>query len=321
VSSNTTILPPPKDGGTERIVYELSEEIAKRGHELILYARGGSRSSGTVFSYPYDSFDDGTIARYVQNTLPPNVDIIHDHTFSSSMNGLSTDVPIVSTRHIPYVTDATHPVYVSNNALQSIGTGKGVYIYNGISPEAYEFNETKQDYLFFMGRIVPSKGVSQAIDVAEQTDSRLIIAGPKHDVGYFNRYIAPRLSRNKKLSYVEAVGGQLRQDLLKNARCVLFPVQWNEPFGLVMIESLACGTPVLALNKGSVKEVLHGLPQYICETTYEMARKIRYVHDMYTPRQLRNYVSENFHINQMADSYLKYYKKVISGKKSLRLAR
>ncbi|TCZ80807.1 glycosyltransferase family 4 protein [Paenibacillus albiflavus] len=317
VSSNTTILPPPRDGGTERIVFELSEEIAKRGHEVILYARGGSRSSGTLYSYPFDEFFDFTIGRYVQETLPPNVDIIHDHTFSSIMSSLSMGIPIVSTRHIPKMTDASHPVYVSNEALHSVGRGKGTFIYNGISPEAYQFSPTKQDYLLFLGRIVPSKGVAQAIEVAEQTNSRLIIAGPKHDTGYFNRYISPKLKNNHKLTYVGPVGGQERQDLLKYARCVLFPIQWSEPFGLVMIESLACGTPVLALNKGSVKEVLHGLPHYICNTPSEMAGKLRYIQNMYTPWELRNYVSQHFHINNMTEGYLQYYMKVIHEKHHL----
>jgi glycosyltransferase involved in cell wall biosynthesis len=311
VAPNTMVLPPPRDGGTERMVYELSEELVRKGHDVIMYARGGSRSGGTVISYPFEHFDEAQISNFVAHTLPPDIDIIHDHTFGSAVSRLNLNVPIVSTRHIPYKTDASHPIYVSHDNLMTIGKGEGTFIYNGLRPEDYQFHPTKQNYLLFMGRIVPDKGVDCAIDVAEWTNNRLIIAGPKHDVRYFNKQIAPRLKKNKKISYIGPVGGQERQDLLKNARCLLFPTQWREPFGLVLIEALACGTPVLGLNKGAVKEVLGGLPEFICSTPRAMAKKLRAGIAKYSPSELRDYVATHFHTSLMADRYIYYYCKVI----------
>jgi len=311
VAPNTTVLPPERDGGTERIVYELSEGIVREGHEVFLYARGSSSSSGTVISYPFDFFGEEEVGSFVKHTLPPKVDIIHDHTFSSTMSNQGLDHPIVSTRHIPRKTNAVNPVYVSQNALDTIGEGQGIYIHNGLQPEDYQFSATKKSYLLFMGRIVPDKGVDQAINIAEWTNSKLIIAGPKHDAKYFNKEIAPRLKRNPKLVYVDSVGGQERQNLLKNARCLLFPIQWKEPFGLVMIEALVCGTPVLALNKGAVKEVLRGFPEFICKTPKEMANKLKYTIHKYSPQQLRKYVLDNFDSRIMTHRYIDYYKQVI----------
>lgn len=311
VAPNTTVMPPEKDGGTERIVYELSEGLARKGHDVFLYARGCSRSSGTVISFPFDFFGEGEVGTFVKHTLPPNVDIIHDHTFSSTMSNQGIERPIVSTRHIPHKTNATHSVYVSDSALRSIGEGQGVFIHNGLRPDDYQFSATKQDYLLFMGRVVPDKGVVQAIDIAEQTNSRLIIAGPKHDIAYFNKEIAPRLKRNQKLTYVDSVGGQDRQNLLKHARCLLFPIKWKEPFGLVMIEALVCGTPVLALNEGAVNEVLRGFPEFICNTPKEMAKKLKYTIYKYAPDKLRQYVTENFNTDIMTNRYIEYYKQVI----------
>ncbi|QAY66848.1 glycosyltransferase family 4 protein [Paenibacillus protaetiae] len=313
VAPNTTILPPPKDGGTERVVYELSEQYAKRGHDVFLYGRGGSRSSGTLFSYPFDGFGDAEIRRFVEHTLPPDVDIIHDHTFESAVSSLELDIPVISTRHIPRQTSASHPVYVSRDALMSIGGGNGIYIHNGLVPEHYDFRTQKQNYLLFMGRIVPEKGVSEAIDIAEKTNSQLIIAGPIHNAGYFNTRIKPRLRKNK-ITYVGPVGAQQRQDLLSNARCLLFPIQWREPFGLVMIEALACGTPVLALNRGAAAEVLNGLPDFVCHSLKEMERKVANVHLRHAPAQLREYVVHNFNQNSTADQYIQYFNEVIAQK-------
>lgn len=315
VTPNTTTLPPPKDGGTERIVYEIAKGLANRGHDIFLYARGGSLSNGTLIYYPFDSFGDHEIGAFVKQTMPPDIDIIHDHTFSSTISKVLPDQTIVSTQHIPYKTRGKNPIYVSKDALNSVGGGQGVYIYNGLQSEDYQFSETKKNYLLFMGRIIPDKGVVEAIKVAERTNSRLIIAGPKHNISYFNKQIAPRLRRNKKLTYVGSVGGQERQELLKNARCLLFPTRWREPFGLVMIEALACGTPVLALKQGAVSEVLKGLPEFICTTPREMAKKLRFVRTKYTPAHLRNYVNANFSTQLMIDRYIQYYEEVIRNTK------
>jgi glycosyltransferase involved in cell wall biosynthesis len=105
--------------------------------------------------------------------------------------------------------------------------------------------------------------------------------------------------------------------LLKNARCLLFPTQWREPFGLVLIEALACGTPVLGLNQGAVREVLAGFPEFICRSPRAMARKLRTGLTKYTPAQLRNYVAAHFHTNLMTDRYIHYYCRVIEQARSL----
>lgn len=190
-----------------------------------------------------------------------------------------------------------------------MGKNRGYFVYNGINPQEYEFSEQKHGYLIFIGRILRAKGILQALDIAEMTNKRLIIAGPIKDRALFVNQIAPRIKNNPNIQYVGAVGGKRKQQLLKHASCLLFPTLWEEPFGLVMIEAMACGTPVVALGNGSVPEVLSQFPQLICHSVNEMARKVQQGR-FPAPKQLRRYVIERFTTARMTDKYLAIYRKV-----------
>lgn len=305
------LVPPPRDGGTERAIYELTEGLVSKGHEVILFAPPGSSSSGRLISYPEQPIGDEDIARFVAAMLPEGVDLIHDHTFSSAVGKLNLPIPTVCTMHLPHNNGVRHPVYVSRRALEHIGSNIGHFIYNGLRYEQYQYSEQKDDYLLFMGRIIREKGILIALDVAETTNRTLIIAGPKHDPELFRSEIEPRLKRNPKLVYVGSVGGQQKQDLLKRAGCVLFPSIWEEPFGLVMIEAMACGTPVLAMNTGAVSEVMAGFPNLVCSSVEEMVEKVRSGVQHISPRALRQYVESHFSTDVMTERYLDYYIKVI----------
>ena len=128
----------------------------------------------------------------------------------------------------------------------------GFFVYNGIDLNEYQFSDVKEDYLLFLGLLNWHKGINYAIDVAEKTNQKLIIAGPIFNWTYYTKEIEPRIKNNPNIQYVGEVGGQQKQDLLKKAKCFLFPTSWEEPFGLVMIEAMACGTPVLAFPNGAV---------------------------------------------------------------------
>jgi glycosyltransferase involved in cell wall biosynthesis len=261
-------------------------------------------------AYP-PGLDENGIAGFVASTMPRDVDLIHDHTFNSAVSRERWSTPTVCTQHITRNYGVPNPVYVSKRALDIIGQGRGHYVYNGINPQEYEFSEEKHDYLLFMGRIILEKGILQAIEVAERTGQRLIIAGPADDTELFEGEIKHHMKRNPKIEYVGAVGGTRKQELLKHARCLLFPVQWEEPFGLVMIEAMACGTPVLGLANGSVPEVLAGFPQLICGSLDDMANKV--LHEPFpSPRALREYVEHNFTTAIMTDRYLQIYELVSS---------
>jgi glycosyltransferase involved in cell wall biosynthesis len=311
VAPNHQVLPPPRDGGTERIVYEITEALVKRGHDVILYAPKGSTSSARVIPYPFNSRDDRKIAAYVLKTMPRGFHLIHDHTFSSAIGLRRLKIPTVCTIHLARRNRVQHPVFVSRAARRKWGNGVGTVIYNGLKAEEYQFAQEKDDYLLFLGRVIADKGILEAIEVAERTDNRLVIAGPMHDKLLFKRKIEPRLKNNPKLQYVGPVGGQQRQDLLKRARCLLFPTRWQEPFGLVMIEAMVCGTPVLGLANGAVPEVLAGFPHFICDSVKEMVAKVKDLPEKPDSAKLRAYVTNQFTVERMIDRYVNLYQKVI----------
>lgn len=302
-------VPPEKYGGIEKVVYDLTEELVRRGHEVFLYAVPGSKSSATIIPYP-QSWDHKKSADFVKNTLPDGVDIVHDHTHVASVGRLHLKVPTVCTSHCAMNTWMKHVVFVSKTMLKTYGRAEDSYVCNGINPAEYQFSEQKSDYLLFLGHLSKGKGIHHAVEVAERTQQRLVIAGPIHDYGLYEKEIKPRINANPNLSYVGEVGGQFKQDLLKQARCTLFPVTWDEAFGLVMVESMACGTPVLGLNNGAVAEVLSGFPNMLCQSVDEMVEKVRN-EPLPAPKRLRQYVVDHFSAAVMTDRYLEIYRNVL----------
>ncbi|MDP4096344.1 glycosyltransferase family 4 protein [Paenibacillus sp. P96] len=302
---------PSNKGGTEKAVYELTEELVRRGHDVTLFAPAGSKSSAKLITYTGTGIlTRRGLANFVQRRLPENVDIIHDHSFRSVLGLKNLSIPTVCTIHLPVKQQVRYPVYVSRRARKIMGKNRGYYVYNGINLDEYEYSTQKHDYLLFLGRIIRQKGILEAIDIAEKTGKSLVIAGPVKNPLFFQKEVKPRISKNPNISYVGAVGGKKKQDLLKHAQCLLFPTLWEEPFGFVMIEAMACGTPVLALNNGSVPEVLSDFPHMICSSVDEMIRKVK--RPAYpAPSALRKYVDSRFTNARMTKQYLKIYREVI----------
>jgi glycosyltransferase involved in cell wall biosynthesis len=305
---NARTLPPTNQGGTEKIVYELTEELVKRNHDVYLFAAKGSKSRAKLITYP-KHLRDHTIGDFVLKNLPRGVHVIHDHTFRSAVGRKNPRIPTVCTLHLPVKQIIKNPVYVSRRARTIMGKGRGYYVYNGINPNEYEYNDHKYGYLLFMGRIMREKGILHALNIADKTNKKLVIAGPIKDSYLYRTKIAPRIRQNPNISYVGAVGGKKKQELLKNASCLLFPTIWEEPFGLVMIEAMACGTPVLALRNGSVPEILSKFPGLICHSVQDMIQKVR-VGRYPKPKALRQYVIQRFTTAKMASDYLRLYNKI-----------
>jgi len=185
-------------------------------------------------------------------------------------------------------------------------------IHHGIDLSQYRLVDKKQQYLSFIGRIAPLKGTHLAIDVAKRTGIPLKIAGEVQPVNreYFERKIRPEIDG----SFVEYIGSanlDAKNELLGNSMAMVFPIQWNEPFGLVMVEAMACGTPVLAMPGGSVQEVVRdGISGYTCRSVREMAKRARDLN--FDPAAIRQYVADNFSMERMVNAYLELYKEAVA---------
>lgn len=311
VAPDIFTLPPTNYGGIEKMVYEITEELSRRGHEVYLYAPKGTTTSANLIEYEHNkAWNDKAIREFVTKTLPKGIDIIHDHTHHSVIGKENLEIPTVCTIHCTVNNDVKYPVYVSEKALERYGGYYGERVYNGINIEEYEYSEEKNDYLLFLGALRPWKGVHHALDVAIRTNHKLIVAGPITNGDYFENEISPIMRNNSNIVYVGAVGGKEKQDLLKHAKYVMFPSIYEEPFGLVMIEALACGTPVLALAKGAVPEVLEGFPQLICKSIDEMVDKVLN-QSLPDPKTMRKYVTKRFSTQTMVDDYIQIYKEIM----------
>jgi glycosyltransferase involved in cell wall biosynthesis len=218
---------------------------------------------------------------------------------------------------------------------QGLVNGQKV-IHHGIDVEDYPFksNPGKQDYLFSIGRITQDKGQDKAIEVAKKTGSRLILAGNVQnkakdraffkqlkksidlvaDAGkpfaggdYYEKVMKPILDSDKQIIYIGEVDSAQKKLWYRHARATLFPIQWGEPFGLVLIESMACGTPVVAFRKGSVPEIIiHGKTGFVVDSVDDMTRAVKAIH-LIDPSDCRSHVKDNFSIASMAEKYSKLY--------------
>ncbi|SFJ05086.1 Glycosyltransferase involved in cell wall bisynthesis [Paenibacillus sp. UNC496MF] len=310
ISTNTIPVPPKDYGGTQRDVHYLTEELVRRGHEVFLFAKKGSTSNATQ-TFEYESNDQTAQLDFIIKNMPPDIDIIHDHY--GIVAKANPPIPTICQSHSKRIKSSVQiRVYVSKFILRKYGRGKGYAVYNGMSMDDYTFKKKKQQYLLFLGRLIKEKGVHLAIKVAKKTGRKLIIAGTLNDRKYYNAKIKPHLG--KKIRYVGAVGGDRKRALLANAHCVLFTSTWDEPFGLVLVEAMASGTPVLGFRRGAVPEVLRGVPRLVCDTTAGMAAKVRNRKRLPSARALRRYARTRYSDRNMTDAFLKLYRRVIDKK-------
>jgi|SRR5579885_1363673 len=349
-------IPPEKYGGTERVISALTEELVKRGHEVTLFASGDSQTRAKLFSIYHTSLRKAQVENlYGHNIwsllnvgiayqMQERFDIIHDHNSQNNPVSLPlaniSKVPVVMTLHGPLTDKYSKafefyrtPFLVSISQSQAAIAPNLHYIgnvYHGLHMKHYPFSEKHDGYLLFVGRIQiengqEEKGLHHAIDIAQQTDMPLVIAAKldesmPENVRYFLEKIKPRLS--DKIIWLGEVDEKERNTLMSHAYCLLHTVNFPEPFGLTLIEAMACGCPVLAFNKGSIPEVVEdGKTGFVVNTTQEAIQVIPQIATIKRD-YCRHYALQRFNASRMADEYEKIYQTILldkSGRESRKL--
>lgn len=333
-------IPPKKYGGTERIISLLTEELVKRGHKVTLFASGDSKTKANLLSpvkrgliaqnitwedYWWDLFNHA-LAFEKANKF----DIIHCHwnmlgvffqkfiktpTIHTMHNIPSTFTQKISYKRwkiFEYYKKNLNLVFISNsekkNALSMLKKVKNNWVvYNGIDTSLFKFNPNPKDYFVWIARICPAKGVENAIKIAKTAKIKLVLAGQiqNHFQQYFKEKIKPHLG--SQIKYIGEISQEQLSDFYGSARGCLYPIKWEEPFGLIMAESMACGTPVIAFRRGSVPEIIkHGKTGFIVKNIKETVNAIKKI-DQIKRENCRKWVEKKFSVKKMVNDYEKIY--------------
>ena len=320
--------PPWPDGGIATMAGQLIDALIDRGHDVILVGAGynGTRAHflrtfeqapSRRFGGPLPEIVHAAWAgRYLEEL---DVDVIHDHTLAGPLAARGRKAPTVVTAHGP-VTGETGTYYEKispdvclvaiSDAQRRLGPQVtwGSTVHNGINVAEFTFQPEKDDYVLFLGRFSPDKGAHLAIDAASEAGRPILLAGKlqeSSELAYFRTEIAPRLGEHVR--FIGEADKRTKQKLAGRAHCLMFPVCWDEPFGMVMIEAMACGTPVVALNRGSVPEVVaDGVTGFILDDPADLPAAIRKAADL-DPAACRRHVERNFDVTVMAGGYERVY--------------
>lgn len=329
-------IPPHTYGGTELIVSWLSDELVRRGHQVTLFATGDSRTSARLIPvWPNSLWRANLTSPHAIFSLmyekileiQDEFDIIHDHCewytvpFSKFLKP-----PILTTLHHPLTEETTilykkfpniNYIAISKNQKKS-GPGINIIktIYHGLPIEKYDFNPEPKDYLLWLSKITPQKGVADAIEIAKRAGENLIISGNilKEYGDYFDYRIRPLID-GKQIQFVGASDFEKKVELFRNAKAFLYPIRRPEPFGLVVIESMACGTPVIAYKEGSMPELIKEAQNgFLVDSVGEAVRALKKINKI-SREYCQEYIKKNFPLKRMVNRYEKLYKKILKNEK------
>jgi glycosyltransferase involved in cell wall biosynthesis len=322
-------VPPPAYGGTELVIHNLACGLSAVGHDVVLFATGDSTCPvQREFVYPRaEGIRPGPLAElhHVLSAYEAlhDVDVVHDHTIIGPVYAaLRPDLAVVTTNHGPF-DDALIAVYreasrrvpvlaISRAQAESAGELPiARVIHHGIDVSQMPFGSGADGPCVFLGRMGPDKGAHRAARIARAAGVPLLIAAKMREPGehrYFEESVVPLLGDG--IEYVGEVDQQHKLSFLADARALINPICWPEPFGLVMVEALACGTPVLAFPAGAAPEIVaDGRTGFLCANEHEMVRRIHEV-DRLDRQACRSEVEQRFSVERMVAEHLEVYAEV-----------
>ena len=338
-------IPPKKYGGIEKIVYYLSEGLKKLGHKVILFSTGNSKVSVKTIWWRKKSL--------VEDKIPwsdyflelehfafsfshlKGFDIVHCHTGPKSFFFLNfVKIPSIFTFHNPIKIKKKTPLFeiakIYKKKINAVFLSKAhrkfcnfsfkrnFVVYNGVDLKLFQFSKKPKDYFLWIGRVEPYKGIENAINIAKKAKIKLLLVGKvdPEKKNYFKEKIKPNLG--KKIQYLGEISQKKLVKIYQGAIATLYPIEWEEPFGLIMAESMACGTPVIAFDKGSTKEIIkNGKTGFVVpflkngkknfDGLIEAIEKIGEI----KREDCRAWVKEKFSIEKMVKNYEKIYYQIL----------
>jgi glycosyltransferase involved in cell wall biosynthesis len=334
-------VPPTAYGGVEAVVADLANGLVRAGHQVTLLGAGrnGTRArfhqiwpdteharlGEAAPEVRYAAAARGALAQLAEQNA---IDVVHDHTHAGPLNAFylaSLGLPTVVTAHGPLHSDLLELYTAIGRDISLVAISErqrshapqlnwAATVYNGLEPSDWPYQTEKEDFALFLGRFHPDKGAHLALDAAHAAGLPMVLAGKCQEAAersYFEQEVVPRLWATDEV--VGVADAQVKRDLLARARCLLFPVRWEEPFGMVMIEAMVCGTPVVALRAGAVPEVVeHGVTGLICDEIEQLPAALAAVTQL-DPAACRQHVVDNFHADLVARGYAAVYRSVLAG--------
>ncbi|GGL35110.1 glycosyltransferase family 4 protein [Planomonospora parontospora] len=327
-------VPPRGYGGIESVLAELIAGLSRRGHEVTLVAAGRPGTSAR-FLRTYADPPSGRIGQALPEVLHAarahdllagiDADVVHDHSLAGPLTAAARTAPTVVTCHHEVDGEFGEYYRALGREVSMVGISAaqqrlapdlnwtGV-VHNAVETGSFPFREHKEDWVLWLGRFNEDKGAHLAVDAARAAGRRILLAGRITEPGereYFDREVAPRLGSDAV--YVGEADAVRKRELLAGARCLLFPILWEEPFGMVMIEAMACGTPVVALRRGAVPEVVaDGLTGFVRSRPEELAEAVEAAGGL-DPRACRSRVRRRFDVAVMAEGYERVYRAAAAG--------
>lgn len=316
----------------------LTDSFHEKGHEVTLFGASDSKTKAKLHGFPpveisHSELPESVRRNYTHSLISQcynraaDFDIIHSHfTLLSSFYSGMVKTPTISSVHTT-ITEEMKPLlrqYKDNKFISfSLSQRQQMpelnwvaNVYHGIDTDLFTFNDTPKDYFLCIGRITEVKGIHHAIEAAKTAGVKLLIAGRSYaNEGYWQKFIEPEID-GVNIRYVGEADLERKIDLFRNAKGLLFPIQWDEVFGLVMIEAMSCGVPVIGWNRGSVPEVIQDSETgYVVNSVEEMTEAIKKIENI-SRSACRKRAEELFSAEKMVQGYLNVYERIISENKN-----